>query len=212
MAFQCRFCLDNDSAKNMLRPCACRGSIKFVHSQCLLDYYRVNPVRGLSCGMCKEEYTLQYSYAPEHVPTYQEYLQMGVNPPLAFIAIYNWLLLTIHASMFPSFSPNHMVLCFIGQGLFHGAYAVKFYTLIRTLENPKRYWLQWRTPYRIGLVLCHAVCLLSMFKTLWLHGIAADVLVFLYFFEHIDILHELNQKNDFRFTNRPAVRRRPRID
>lgn len=53
MAFQCRFCLGDDDQDNMISPCLCTGSSKFVHRGCLDQWcmqHRNNSY--YQCGAC----------------------------------------------------------------------------------------------------------------------------------------------------------------
>ena len=36
--FECRICLEEDDIQNMITPCLCKGSRKYVHRQCLNEW------------------------------------------------------------------------------------------------------------------------------------------------------------------------------
>ena len=38
----CRICLDTEPSKNLVSPCNCMGSTKFVHQACILEYATKN--------------------------------------------------------------------------------------------------------------------------------------------------------------------------
>ena len=64
----CRICLDNDDVVNLISPCLCIGSQKFVHKQCLkkwqdtmlsniLSYPEIYSMNQLNkCNVCSSEY------------------------------------------------------------------------------------------------------------------------------------------------------------
>eukprot|EP01122_Echinamoeba_exundans_P001330 TRINITY_DN11406_c0_g1_i1.p1 TRINITY_DN11406_c0_g1~~TRINITY_DN11406_c0_g1_i1.p1 ORF type:complete len:310 (+),score=41.59 TRINITY_DN11406_c0_g1_i1:2-931(+) len=58
---QCRICLDDHAPDEMISPCMCSGSIKYVHRHCL-DEWRTTGL-GLSnvttCPVCKFKYILE---------------------------------------------------------------------------------------------------------------------------------------------------------
>jgi len=57
---ECRICHECDHQSNMIDPCACSGSLKWVHRQCL-DQWRVsspNPEAFWSCQTCKTKYDI----------------------------------------------------------------------------------------------------------------------------------------------------------
>ena len=55
---QCRICLDDDHVRNMISPCSCSGTSKFVHRACL-DEWRAQervPSAFTHCPTCHFEY------------------------------------------------------------------------------------------------------------------------------------------------------------
>ncbi|OAA63236.1 RING finger membrane protein [Akanthomyces lecanii RCEF 1005] len=60
----CRICRDEATdTELLLSPCCCRGSMKFVHNQCLLDFLSLSRVE--SCGICGVTFRLTKLYAPD---------------------------------------------------------------------------------------------------------------------------------------------------
>jgi RING-variant domain len=65
---QCRFCLeDTDTGKNpLIEPCACRGSVQFVHLLCLRRWALLEPdENAYNCSICKEPFQMNV------LPTYE---------------------------------------------------------------------------------------------------------------------------------------------
>ena len=66
----CRICLEQDSAPKLIAPCACTGTQKFVHRDCLAKWQKViidgslvNPdtykiEKARVCSVCKAEYSV----------------------------------------------------------------------------------------------------------------------------------------------------------
>ncbi|XP_043709481.1 probable E3 ubiquitin ligase SUD1 [Telopea speciosissima] len=71
----CRICRNPGDAENPLRyPCACSGSIKFVHQDCLLQW--LNHSNARQCEVCKHAFSFSPVYA-ENAPTrlpFQEFV------------------------------------------------------------------------------------------------------------------------------------------
>ncbi|XP_011625609.1 probable E3 ubiquitin ligase SUD1 isoform X2 [Amborella trichopoda] len=71
----CRICRNPGDAENPLRyPCACSGSIKFVHQECLLQWLDHSNAR--QCEVCKHAFSFSPVYAenaPMRLP-FQEFL------------------------------------------------------------------------------------------------------------------------------------------
>ena len=57
---QCRICLDEDGTRELISPCECKGTMKYVHRTCL-NKWRINSPNSsslYSCDQCKFEYIL----------------------------------------------------------------------------------------------------------------------------------------------------------
>ncbi|WOK95086.1 putative E3 ubiquitin ligase SUD1 [Canna indica] len=71
----CRICRNPGDADNPLRyPCACSGSIKFVHQECLLQW--LNHSNARQCEVCKHTFSFSPVYA-DNAPTrlpFQEFV------------------------------------------------------------------------------------------------------------------------------------------
>ncbi|XP_057546361.1 probable E3 ubiquitin ligase SUD1 [Amaranthus tricolor] len=71
----CRICRNPGEADNPLRyPCACSGSIKFVHQDCLLQW--LNHSNARQCEVCKHAFSFSPVYAenaPSRLP-FQEFV------------------------------------------------------------------------------------------------------------------------------------------
>lgn len=58
--FECRICHDKGHRNDLIVPCKCDGSMKFVHRNCL-DSWRVSGIKSgsyFTCGQCKFNYVL----------------------------------------------------------------------------------------------------------------------------------------------------------
>ena len=55
---QCRICLDEDDVANLISPCRCNGSVKYVHRDCIQTWIRSteNPDLKKKCSMCQTKY------------------------------------------------------------------------------------------------------------------------------------------------------------
>jgi hypothetical protein len=57
----CRICRTHDPDKPLKAPCLCTGSIKFVHSDCLIEW--INYSKKEVCHVCKQKYKIQKLFA-----------------------------------------------------------------------------------------------------------------------------------------------------
>ena len=60
MSETCRVCLEDDDAENMISPCGCKGSIKYVHRECL-DKWRTVAKDKNNCQLCNEEFNVEHT-------------------------------------------------------------------------------------------------------------------------------------------------------
>ncbi len=65
----CRICFDSEETPSnpLLRPCRCRGSMAYVHCECLNEWRRqsVNPKSFYECDTCKFKYQFGTAMGPD---------------------------------------------------------------------------------------------------------------------------------------------------
>eukprot|EP00964_Phaeocystis_antarctica_P020737 scaffold11462_cov68-Phaeocystis_antarctica.AAC.2 len=69
---RCRLCLEGEYDGPLVQPCACRGSIKWIHEHCLERWRRTSPREDAAycCGECRGYYRDALSIrAPECTAT-----------------------------------------------------------------------------------------------------------------------------------------------
>ena len=68
-AIVCRICLDHEDTPSnpLLRPCRCRGSMAYVHRNCLNEWRRqsIHPNSIYQCDTCKFEYRFATAIRPD---------------------------------------------------------------------------------------------------------------------------------------------------
>lgn len=103
----CRFCMEEAPVETLIEPCLCRGSIRYVHPECLEQEYKQRIIAHLTVGVCQichTRYTIPWG-AATHVwmpmvtlPISLWYVTVHVKHPVALALmlsslILNWLLL-----------------------------------------------------------------------------------------------------------------------
>ncbi len=58
----CRICFESEGI--LCAPCKCKGSIEYIHEECLLTWIRGNDERS-NCELCKEPYAFDYNQSLE---------------------------------------------------------------------------------------------------------------------------------------------------
>ena len=61
MSDECRICLSNDNSQDLIHPCKCNGTIKYVHNTCLYHLRSCSYNNYRRCSTCKEKYKLTYT-------------------------------------------------------------------------------------------------------------------------------------------------------
>lgn len=67
---ECRYCLQSDNIEDMVAPCRCTGSSKYVHQKCLREWFeksnnaivipgKFNQFNTYSCEICHANYTVK---------------------------------------------------------------------------------------------------------------------------------------------------------
>ena len=54
----CRLCWGDEDDGPLVQPCACRGSVKWIHQHCLEQWRRTGPRKDAAyrCGQCMDKY------------------------------------------------------------------------------------------------------------------------------------------------------------
>jgi len=62
---QCRICLEDVSLNELISPCLCDGTSKYVHIECLNRWRNTTPRAFLKCAECNFPYEITYQYPLE---------------------------------------------------------------------------------------------------------------------------------------------------
>jgi hypothetical protein len=199
---ECRFCLEIDELENLLSPCLCNGSSKYVHNDCLMRWYTTEPARGTRCNTCLTVYDRQGSHSIEFIYFPHVIIVGRMNYPLLLSLLVHWILILTFNTTRPIF--------FVSSTAFYSSYQVInhlfiFYELsglIYKVKNKVMYARMWLTHDRVMLFFLHSYLLATLPETPWVGGVAAEYCTCLYFYTHYKILEEINRNYTFRFLSR----------
>ena len=109
---ECRICLTGDEIENMISPCDCNGTNKYVHRRCLERWREIGQRRDASsrCPNCRQTYSFEQ-------PSWSEWLKdqcksalsclYGINGLIVFsVFVTDILLIPKLASIFSSTPEN----------------------------------------------------------------------------------------------------------
>ncbi|CAG9329105.1 unnamed protein product [Blepharisma stoltei] len=105
MSFECRICLNSQNQENIISPCKCMGSIKYVHEACLQKWlkekYKFRSLlarsraenTGLACELCKYELKGSVKFMPflqilKTIRRSQSFYCAAINIPVILYIIY----------------------------------------------------------------------------------------------------------------------------
>ena len=200
---ECRFCLETDGLENLISPCLCRGSSKYVHNDCLMRWYTTEPARGTRCNTCLTEYDRQDSHSIEFIHFPHIFISVKINHPLFSLLLIHWILILTFNTLRP-------ILFFADSSAFYIWYQMinhlfVFYELsglIYKVKNKLMYVRVWLAHDRVMLFFLHSYLLATLPDTSWVGGVAAEYCTCLYFYTHYKILEAINRNYTFRFLSR----------
>jgi len=64
---ECRICFEGDNLDDLINPCLCDGTSKWIHSQCLNEWREINIDKhaNTNCMECKYKYKFSYLFPEE---------------------------------------------------------------------------------------------------------------------------------------------------
>ncbi len=194
--YDCRFCLQTDEKRNLIAPCICKGGSKYVHNHCLMEWYSREPEKGRRCNVCSYVYHQEYTSPIEDIENMNIFVYIHLQYPLLSIIVLHWAYLTL----FP-YSHSYTIYQFVWNSVM----GFEYLRLVYRVKNRKTYAMHWKKFVRPLLPSFHSYLLLSLPKTGILGGIAANMCMIYYFYEHYDIVITMNKGVQTRFLSRPRM-------
>jgi E3 ubiquitin-protein ligase DOA10 len=195
---ECRFCLESDVIENLLAPCLCKGSSMYVHNECLVRWYALEPRRGARCSACLTEYSQQYG-TTELLTAPHACITLRLNYPLFTILFHNWALILMMQNTQGFLKVPTQAYYLLYQTINHIFMFYHLAAMIREVKKKQVYVRQWLTPDRLFLLFLHAYLVATLPETTWIGGAAADYCICLYFYAHRQILESMNRSYTIRF-------------
>ena len=157
----CRFCFEEQEIHNpLLSPCACKGSMAYVHARCIRTWRRAtkNPHYVVQCQFCLVNYTLPnmlpMECVPEHEPfSYSIFLRhsyaLWTLSYIQYIVCYSWLLQLYRFAFRVTGSPivfQKISYC-VSIGTILYMYSSLFSYHISYIRNRTKYMRYWLVPF-----------------------------------------------------------------
>lgn len=189
----CKFCLDtSDSKKNpFIEPCECRGSMQFVHEECLTHWRRLNPARNADfCLLCMQPYRLAMGEILEHLPDENSFLVFLVRYPFLLCFTVNYCG-AVQYTLY--YRQNSLTILEIYQYSFQAIFFFLF-SFIWKVKQKRAYWKAWRCPSAYCMVLLHLISNYMIHQHDIYGIISLNLALGYYYRKHRKILEHLNHR------------------
>lgn len=205
MQHQCRFCLEDDLQQNLIAPCICTGSGRYVHSRCVFQWYTHNPSKGMMCQVCQTTLATRNSHTIEKHPLEGTLYWKWIERPALLILFFHWffycacVVIDINSRKSIPFSNQIYIPLQIG---YHIYMFYIMYLCISAVQTKRVYWIYWYRTIRIAIPLAHFFFIAALSYQKMLAGISANICLLYYSMEHIEILDAMNRNVRIEFVSR----------
>lgn len=192
----CRFCLDETNVRGneLISPCACIGSIAFVHEKCLIRWRSMAPSALADvCQMCRTHYNV-YHIRIEVLPNEHGFTYQLLICPYIFTFGFKYVCFMFSGLLGPNYMHALHVIHY-HQIFFHIFYIISFLRKAR-INNLPQYVIQFRKGYRSFMIVAHIL--------FWYFAYQQENIIFLYLVDiflpfywhtHLHCLREINERN-----------------
>jgi hypothetical protein len=194
---QCRFCLEDDTQTNLIVPCLCKGSAKYVHESCLSKWYEKKPESGYKCSSCMFIYKRSYPKEYEIVKNIYTFQIPYISTPFLCILFHHWVFFLGTRTFFSE--RNYKILLYIIHGLLNIVYYFYCIYVFMSIQNKKQYIKLWFKNIRFMIHISQLYFLITIPVTGWLGGFSSCICMYLCVFEHSEILQIMNKNHVMRF-------------
>lgn len=201
----CRICFESG---DLISPCVCTGSSKYVHNRCLEQWLAMEPSRGYSCTVCLEDFIVRRVYPYEVVSrgprVYGEYYYF--DPIIQFFISFIQVYILLIASTYYGVSDTQLAT--IAYGITSGNQVTYFFAGFRpwAVHNKKKYMVEILTHKEtLYIVVIYLFSLQSSFYTPWGGLLLMNLVTSQCLHYHNCVLCALNQYTDsgYIFMDRP---------
>ena len=98
----CKFChLNEERQASILSPCLCKGSLEFVHDQCLTQWIKTSGAKN--CDICKYTYETEQNLLPIREWKIRKHINLKMWAIVHFVFSYSLLFLFVSKLIILSF-------------------------------------------------------------------------------------------------------------
>jgi E3 ubiquitin-protein ligase DOA10 len=191
----CRFCLDSRNSKQdpLITPCECRGSMRYIHTDCLRHWRLLNPGRnGSMCLLCFHAYTLSFDDVLEVVPNEGSMAVFFIRMPAVLFLFVNYIAI-FHYTLLPRRAQHYDII----EG-YEYAFQILYFLVFITqwnVKHKKLYFTHLFTKSFFFLVFIHLASNVYIHQHDFITGlIPMNVAMSYYWIYHKRALHAINNR------------------
>lgn len=191
----CRFCLDSTNFKHnaLISPCDCKGSMKFVHMNCLRRWRLLDPGRnGATCLLCFQAYTLINDDVLETLTNEKNMTVFLIRFPPVLCLFVNYIGI-FHYTLLPARQQDKFIL-----EMYQYFFQVLFFLLFFInwkVKHTKLYFTYLLTPGFCFLLFLHFACNIFIYHHDFMTGlIPMNAVMGYYYIFHKKALLAINNR------------------
>lgn len=204
----CRICYETTNQEDMLYPCLCKGTSKYIHRSCLNQWRSLstNPTASTHCTECKFEYRTQELAPIEKQNCKKLGIFMAKNTFIFFIL--NNLVIILFSYLLQAMDTKKKLRNLISHNDTIGYYSwsLIFYTSsiiiafvvgFLTVKNKRLYTNYYKekiTLFKFGLAFCSIF--VSIFIDVLLTSLITTIFIQIFIKWHFDSISRINAAND----------------
>ncbi len=192
---QCRFCFEETSTPQnpLIEPCACRGSVQYIHTSCLRRWILQDPTQNTThCSICHTPFTVAVLPRMEVVPC-SRVATVNFLHNITAISLFVQYVFVIYElrsiGTFPVIERIKNAQIFI-----HSLYSLCFMASV-SITNKKLYYREcFASGINVRLLLLH-FCILWKFllENDLIMGLSSTLILNIYWPLHVQTLRRVNQ-------------------
>lgn len=209
----CRICYETTNQEEILYPCLCKGTSKYVHRYCLNQWRSLstNPIASTHCTECKFKYRIQLS-EPIEKPLCRKLGNYMVKNSFQFFMINNLSIIAFsyflsivdkNNKLRNTLSNNDTIGYYSWSLIIYSltiflAFVIRF-LFIRNKRMYINYYKQKVTILKISVAFC--ALLLSIFIDILLTSLVTTIYIQIFIKWHFDSIARINNANDHTVMN-----------
>jgi hypothetical protein len=219
MPLQCRICLDDDEMQNLVSPCNCSGTSKYIHPHCLTIWrnQNIDTPYYKTCIDCRTDYKYSVELKEKMIVSSKavSYIQIGLLGLITLLLssydddasfkIFNYIKNKNMTHIFHELEHNYYYIFYhiiLANYLINIGFLIVSYIFLFRIVNLKQYLLLMFTSKLYNIIkLIHIIIIYIAFSIQTFLSISFllvfidSVIIYLYIEDHNKILTRLNADN-----------------